>query len=101
VCVLFLIGYPQLPVLPLAEWYKLTYLVLTCRKTPINQHQRAEPVSPFPDSPTQKDLLTKSANTTKSVLNPEATKFELHDLCFQSQAISGTSGNTVRRNRNL
>jgi len=22
---------------PLAEWHKLTYLVLTCRKTPINQ----------------------------------------------------------------
>jgi len=25
------------PVIPLVDWHKLTYLVLTCRKTPINQ----------------------------------------------------------------
>jgi len=35
----FLVGYPQTPkpVIPLVDWHKLTYLVLTCRKTPINQ----------------------------------------------------------------
>jgi len=36
---MFLVGYPQRwasnP--PLVDWHKLTYLVLTCRKTPINQ----------------------------------------------------------------
>jgi len=33
------VGYPQTPepVIPLVDWHKLTYLVLTCRKTPINQ----------------------------------------------------------------
>jgi len=36
---MFLVGYPQTPepVIPLLDWHKLTYLVLTCRKTPINQ----------------------------------------------------------------
>jgi len=36
---MFLVGYPQTlePVIPLVDWHKLTYLVLTCRKTPINQ----------------------------------------------------------------
>jgi len=36
---MFLVGYHQTPepVIPLVDWYKLTYLVLTCRKTPINQ----------------------------------------------------------------
>jgi len=31
--------YPQTPeqVIPLVDWHKLTYLVLTCRKTPISQ----------------------------------------------------------------
>jgi len=36
---MFLVGYPQTPepAIPLVDWHKLTYLVLTCRKTPINQ----------------------------------------------------------------
>jgi len=36
---MFLVGYPQKPepVISLVDWHKLTYLVLTCRKTPINQ----------------------------------------------------------------
>jgi len=36
---MFLVGYPQTPepVIPLVDWHKLTYLLLTCRKTPINQ----------------------------------------------------------------
>jgi len=36
---MFLVGYPQTPepVIPLVDWHKLTYFVLTCRKTPINQ----------------------------------------------------------------
>jgi len=36
---MFLVGYPQMPepVIPLVDWQKLTYLVLMCRKTPINQ----------------------------------------------------------------
>jgi len=36
---MFLVGYLQTPepVIPLVVWHKLTYLVLTCRKTPINQ----------------------------------------------------------------
>jgi len=37
---MLLVGYPQTsePLIPLADWHKLTYLVLTCRKIPINQH---------------------------------------------------------------
>jgi len=36
---MFLVGYPQTPepVIPRVDWHKLTYLVLTCRETPINQ----------------------------------------------------------------
>jgi len=36
---MFLVGYPQTPepVIPLVDWHKLAYLVLTCHKTPINQ----------------------------------------------------------------
>jgi len=36
---MFLVGYPQTPepIIPLVDWHKLTYFVLTCRKTPINQ----------------------------------------------------------------
>jgi len=36
---MFLVGYPQMPepVIPLVHWHKLTYLVLTCCKTPTNQ----------------------------------------------------------------
>jgi len=37
---MFLVGYPQTPepvITPGIDWHKLTYLVLTCRKTPINQ----------------------------------------------------------------
>jgi len=36
---LSLLSYPQMPepVIPLVDWHKLTYLVLTCHKTPINQ----------------------------------------------------------------
>jgi len=37
---MFLVGYPQTPepVITLVDWHKLTYLVLTCRRTPINHH---------------------------------------------------------------
>jgi len=40
---MFLVDYPQTPepVIPLVDWHKLTYLVLTCRKTPINQRAAA------------------------------------------------------------
>jgi len=36
---MFLVDYPQTPepVIPLVDWHKLTYLVVTCRNTPINQ----------------------------------------------------------------
>jgi len=38
----FLVGYPQTsePVIALVDWHKLTYHVLTCRKTPITPKLR-------------------------------------------------------------
>jgi len=49
---MFLVGYPQTPepVIPLVDWHKLTYLVLTCRKTPINQSINQSYLATFRDT---------------------------------------------------
>jgi len=47
-----IVGYPQTPepVIPLVDWHKLTYLVLTCRKTPINQPINVHEVAQLTDN---------------------------------------------------